>query len=183
LPVTDTDAVSLHPDALVHMNLYVPADVNPVMLVAALLAFAMLAVPGLPVIAVHAPVPVADMAALPPGSTAQLTIISAPASGFAVTITDAVSPQPDTFDQMNLYVPAALKPVMLVVGRAVFVILAVPGLPVIAVHVPVLVAVIFTAPPGNVAQLTVLSEPAFGFAVTTTDAVSLQPDALVHMNL
>jgi hypothetical protein len=165
------------------MNLYVPAVVNPVMLVAALLAFAMLAVPGLPVIAVHVPVPVADMVALPPGSVAQLTSISAPASGFAVTITDEVSPQPDALDQMNLYVPAAVKPVMLVVALAVFVIFEVPGLPVIAVHVPVPVADIDTEPPGRIAQLMVLSVPAFGFAVTTTDAVSLQPDALLQINL
>ena len=41
-------------------------------------------------------------------------------------------------------------------------------------QVPVPVAAIVVLPPGSVAQATVLSGPALGFAVTTTAAVSRQ---------
>ena len=61
-----------------------------------------------------------------------------------------------------------------VVGLVVFVIMAVPGLPVCAVHVPVPVAAIVAEPPGRTIQLTVWSVPAFGLGVTTIFAVSEQ---------
>jgi hypothetical protein len=58
-------------------------------------------------------------------------------------------------------------------------IVAVPGLPVAADHVPEPEPPMVTAPPGSIAQLTFLSAPAFGLAVTTTDAVSVHPYVLV----
>ena len=70
--------------------------------VAALVAVVIVAVPGLPDCAVHVPVPVADMVAEPPGSTAQLTVLSAPALGLAVTTTEAVSVHPLALVQMKL---------------------------------------------------------------------------------
>jgi hypothetical protein len=181
--VTDIATVSVQPDAFVHIYLYVPAAVKPVILVVGLAGAAMVAVPGLPVMAVHVPAPVAVIAAVPPGSMAQFTVLSAPAVGLAVMATDAVSLHPDALVQINLYVPAVVNPVMLVVALLAFAMLAVPGLPVIAVHVPVPVAAMAAVPPGSAAQLTAISAPAFGFAVTTTAAVSLQPDALVQINL
>jgi hypothetical protein len=56
---------------------------------------------------------------------------------------------------MKLYVPAELKVVIVVVGEVGVVMVAVPGLPVCAVHVPVPVAAIIAEPPGSVIQLTV----------------------------
>lgn len=53
----------------------------------------------------------------------------------AVTVTAAVSEQLP-FVQMKWYVPATLNPVIVVVGELVVVIVAVPGLPACAVHVP-----------------------------------------------
>ena len=50
-------------------------------------------------------------------------------------MTAAVSEQP-LFVQMKWYVPAALNPVIVVVGELVVVMAAVPGLPACAVHVP-----------------------------------------------
>jgi hypothetical protein len=72
--------------------------------------------------------------------------------------------------------------VMVVVGLVAVVIVAVPGLAgeAMAVHVPVPVPAIVAVPPGRVAQLTTWSGPALGLAVTTMDAVSVQPEALVH---
>jgi hypothetical protein len=94
----------------------------------------------------------------------------------------AVSAHPDVLVQINLYVPAAVKPVIVVVALVGAMIVAPPGLFSRAVHVPVPVAVMVAVPPGSTMQLTVWSDPAFGFAVTMTDAVSLQPDALVQIN-
>jgi hypothetical protein len=93
-------------------------------------------------------------------------------------MTDAVSVQPPLV-QMKLYVPAALKLCITVVAEVGVVIVAVPGLLASAVHVPAPVAAIVADPPGNTAQLTVWSGPAFGLAVTITAAVSVQPP-LVH---
>ena len=72
------------------------------MVVVGLVAVVISAVPGLPAIAVHVPVPVADIVAVPPGSKAQLTVLSGPALGFAVTTMEAVSVQPYTFVRINL---------------------------------------------------------------------------------
>ena len=63
------------------------------------------------------------------------------------------------------------------------VIVAVPGFPACALQVPLPLAAIVALPPGNTAQLTLLSIPASGFAVTVTLAVSVHPLALVHMKL
>ena len=60
--------------------------------------------------------------------------------------------------------------------------MAVPGLPICEDQVPTPVAVIVAEPPGSRAQATVLSTPALGLAVTTIDAVSVHPLALVQMN-
>ena len=65
-----------------------------VIVVVGLAALVMVAVPGLPAIAVHVPAPVAAMAVLPPGSNAHVTVWSGPALGLAVTTTAAVSVQP-----------------------------------------------------------------------------------------
>ena len=72
---------------------------------------------------------------------------------------------------------------IVVVGLAGLVMLAVPGLPVCAVHVPVPVAAMVADPPGSIAQFTVWSAPALGLAVTVILAVSVQPLALVQMKL
>ena len=58
-----------------------------------------------------------------------------------MTMTAAVSEQLP-FVQIKLYVPAVLNPVIVVVGEAGVVIVAVPGLPACAVHVPGPVAAI-----------------------------------------
>jgi hypothetical protein len=100
--VTIIDAVSLHPEALVHMNLYVPVFVNVVMFVEALVALTIVAVPGLPVIVAHVPIPVPAIVAMPPGSTTQLTVWFGPALGLAVTTIEAVSLQPDALVQIYL---------------------------------------------------------------------------------
>ena len=151
------------------------------MVVEGLAALVMVAVPALPGSAVHVPAPVAAMVAEPPGSKAHVTVRSGPALGLAVTTTEAVSLQPPLV-QMKLYVPAALKVVMLVVGLAAVVITAVPGLPACAVHVPAPTAAIVTDPPGRILQVVVWSGPALGLAVTTTAAVSVHPP-LVQMKL
>ena len=56
-------AVSLHPLALAQINLYEPAAVKPVMVVPGFVALVIVALPGLPVIVVHIPVPVPAMVA------------------------------------------------------------------------------------------------------------------------
>jgi uncharacterized membrane protein YjfL (UPF0719 family) len=123
------------------------------MVLAGLVGVVMIAVPGLPVCAVHDPVPAAAIVALPPGNIAHVIVWSGPALGFAVTTTDAVSEHPP-FVQIKLYVPATLNVVMVVVALVEFVIVAVPGFPACAVHVPVPVAAIVAKPPGRIAQLT-----------------------------
>jgi hypothetical protein len=71
-----------------------------------------------------------------------------------------------------------------VVGDVGFVIVALPGLPDCADHVPIPLAAIVALPPGKVTtQLTVLSGPASGFAVMNAIAVSVQPFGLVQMKL
>ncbi len=139
--------------------------------------------PGFPLCAVHVPLPVADIVAVPPGNMAHTTVLSIPASGLDVTTTLAVSVQPLAFVQIKLYDPAALYVVIVVVGDDVFVIVAVPGFPLCAVHVPLPVADIVAVPPGNMAHTTVLSIPASGFDVTTTLAVSEHPLIFVQMKL
>jgi hypothetical protein len=67
-------AVSVHPLTLVQINLYEPAAVNPVMVVAGFAAVVIMELPGLPTNAVHVPVPVAAIVAEPPGSNTQLTV-------------------------------------------------------------------------------------------------------------
>ena len=151
------------------------------MVVVGLAGLVMVDVPGLLNNAVHVPVPVAAIVAEPPGRMIQLTVWSGPAFGFAVTVIFTVSVQLP-FVHIYAYVPAALKVVIVVVGLDGVVMVEVPGLPANAVHVPVPVAAIVAEPPGRIAQFTVWSGPAFGFAVTMTLAVSVQPP-LVQMNL
>jgi hypothetical protein len=71
--------------------------------------------------------------------------------------------------------------VIVVVGLVGVVMVEVPGLAgePIAVQVPVPVPAMVAVPPGNTAQVTVWSGPAFGLAVTVISAVSVQPEALV----
>ena len=65
---------------------------------------------------------------------------------------------------------------MAVVGLDGAVMVAEPGFPAAAVHVPVAgEAFIVAEPPGTLTQFTVWSAPEFGFAVTVTLAVSGQP--------
>ena len=132
------------------------------------------AVPGAGMISVHVPVPVAAMVALPPGSTAQFTTWSVPASGLAVTVTIIVSAQPVALVHLIGYVPGVEKKVTVVVGEVVLVMVAVPDADDSSVHVPVPVPDRVVEPPGSVAQDTVLSAPALTPAVTTTRAVSRQ---------
>ena len=73
--------------------------------------------------------------------------------------------------------------VIVVVGLVGVVIVAVPGLPAIAVQVPAPVPAIVAVPPGKITQVTVRSGPALGLAVTTMAAVSAQLLALVQMKL
>ena len=61
--------------------------------------------------------------------------------GLAEIMTADVSVQPP-FVQMNLYVPTVLNAVIVVVGEEGVVIVAVPGFPACAVHVPDPVAAI-----------------------------------------
>ena len=100
LAVTITDAVSVHPP-LVHMKLYVPAALKVVIAVEGEDGAVMVAVPGLLDSAVHAPVPVAAMVAVPPGRVAQVTVWSGPALGLAVTVTRAVSVHPAALVQIK----------------------------------------------------------------------------------
>lgn len=72
--VTVIDAVSLQPVVFVHRYLYVPALVKFMTLVDELVGMVMVEFPGLPGMAVHVPVPVADMVARPPGRAAQVTV-------------------------------------------------------------------------------------------------------------
>ena len=72
---------------------------------------------------------------------------------------------------------------MVVVLSVLFVIVAVPGLPTCADHVPAPVAAIVAVPPGRTWQATTWSAPALGFAVTTMVAVSVHPLALVQIKL
>jgi hypothetical protein len=128
----------------------------------------------------HVPVPVASSIGILLGQT----VSSGPASGLAETITAAVSVQLLLFVQMKLYVPAALKVVMVVVGEVVDVIVEVPGLFDQAVQVPAPVAAIVAVPDGNVTrQLTFWSGPASGLAVTVTAAVSEQLLPFVQIKL
>jgi hypothetical protein len=143
------------------------------------------AVPGLPACAVHVPLPVADIVALPPGNEeTQFTFLSGPAFGLDVTVTLAVSVHPLAFVQMKLYIPDALKFEIKVVDDEGLAIVAGPGLPACVVQVPLPVADIVALPPGNEAtQSTFLSGPALGLDVTVTLAVSVHPLALVQMKL
>ena len=72
---------------------------------------------------------------------------------------------------------------MVVVGLVVLVMIAVPGLVDCAVHVPSPVAVIVAEPLGSMAQVTVWSVPASGFAVTSIERVSAHPLALDQIKL
>jgi hypothetical protein len=62
-----------------------------VIVVVGLVGVVIVAMPGLLTTAVHVPVPVAAIVAVPPGRTTQLTVWSGPASGLVVTITSAES--------------------------------------------------------------------------------------------
>jgi hypothetical protein len=140
---------------LVQIKVYTPGALKVVIVVLALAGVVMAAVPGLPACAVHVPVPVAPIVADPPGSTAQFTVLLGPALGCAVTVTVAVEVHVP-FVQTKVYTPAALKFVIVVVGLVGVVIVAVPGFPAWAVHVPVaVVAAIVALPPGKTAQGTV----------------------------
>ena len=79
-----------------------------------------------------------------------------------------------------MYVPAALKFVIVVVALVGVVMVDVPGFPALAVHVPVPVASIVADPPGSVTQVTVWLGPALAAAVTTTVVVAVHPP-LVHV--
>jgi hypothetical protein len=137
--VTTTLAVSEHPP-FDHINLYVPIALKAVIVVVGEVVVVMVAVPGFPVCAVHVPVPVpAIVVELLRGK--HVMVSSGPAFGLAVTITAAVSVHPPLV-HMKLYVPGALKVVIVVVAEVGVVMVAVPGLPVSAVHVPVPVAAI-----------------------------------------
>ena len=71
-------------------------------------------------------------------------------------VTVVLSLHPDALVQTNIYVPAAVNPVMVVVGEVGLVIAAVPGLPLGAAdQVPVPVAAIVTEPPGSVTHVAV----------------------------
>ena len=72
------------------------------MVVVGLAAAVMTAVPGLPGSAVQVPAPVAAMVAVPPGSRTHGTLWSGPALGLAVTVTTAVSAQPEPLVQIKL---------------------------------------------------------------------------------
>jgi hypothetical protein len=61
-------------------------------------------------------------------------------------MTAAVSEHPVELVHRKLYVPIVLKPVIVVVGLVVLVMVAVPGLPESAVQVPVPVAAIVAVP-------------------------------------
>jgi hypothetical protein len=91
-------AESIHPDALVHLKVYTPGAVKLLMVAVGLLAGVIVAVPGLPLgTGVHVPVPTAAIVADPPGNVAtQLTVLSGPALGRAVTVTVATSVQVPT---------------------------------------------------------------------------------------
>ena len=78
-----------------------PATLNVVIEVVGEVDVVIVAVPGFPACAVQVPVPVPDIVVLPPGSIAHTTFLSAPASGFAVTTTTAVSLQLLAFVQMK----------------------------------------------------------------------------------
>jgi len=88
--VTVVVAVSIHPDGLVHIQLYTPGAVKFEIVVVGLVGVAMVAVPGFPAIAAHdAPaIVVAPIAAAPPGKfRIHPTTLSPPAFGFTVTVT------------------------------------------------------------------------------------------------
>jgi hypothetical protein len=89
-------------DPTVQINLYTPATEKPVIVVVGLLGVVMVAVPGLAgvVIAVHVPVPVAAMVAVPPGRIAQETVWSGPAPVQILTVT--VSEMPDCTPQPDM---------------------------------------------------------------------------------
>ena len=57
---------------------------------------------GLPERAVHVPVPVAVIVAVPPGTIAQFTVWSVPALGLSVTIIETESAHPLALVQMKL---------------------------------------------------------------------------------
>ncbi len=102
------------------------------MVVVGLEAVVMVAVPGLPVEAVHVPVPVAAMVAVPYWQT----LWSGPALGLAVTVTVIVSfPLPVV--QTKPYVPATEKPDIIAVGDDEESIVTDTGFVASAVHMPV----------------------------------------------
>jgi hypothetical protein len=115
---------------------------------------------------------------------AQFTVWSGPAFGLAVTVMSAVSVHPLALVQMNEYTPAAVKPVIVVVGLVGLVMTAVPGFPVGAgVHVPVPVPAIVAEPPGSMAQFTVLSGPAFGLVTITVSNAGMEQVPRVYVTL
>ena len=67
------------------------------MVVVGLAGVAIVAVPILAADAIHVPAPMAAMVAEPPGSRAQETVWSGPASGLAMTVTVVLSGHPAGF--------------------------------------------------------------------------------------
>ena len=102
----------------------------------------------------NGPVPFAFAYMIPVGLVHVILMTEGDNVGAAVTKTAAVSEQPPLV-HMKLYSPAVLKAVMEVDGVVGFVIVAEPGLPDWADHVPEPVAAIVAVPPGRVAQLTI----------------------------
>jgi hypothetical protein len=78
-----------------------PAALKVVIVEVGLVGLVMVAVPGLPGIVDHDPVPMAAIVDVPPGRIAQVTVLSGPALGLAVMITATVSLQPLRFVQMK----------------------------------------------------------------------------------
>lgn len=148
LVVTVIVAVSEQPAVLVHLSEYTPAAVKPLTMAVGEVAGEIVAVPGAGVIRLQMPVPVAAIVVLPPGSTTQETVWSAPALALPDTTTSAVSTH-TPLPQVNIYVPAALKLCMILAGDAGEEIVAVPGAGVSSVQVPVPLPAIVTEPPGK----------------------------------
>jgi hypothetical protein len=117
----------------------------------------------------------------------QYSVLLRDVVGSCVTVTKAVSVQPYTLVSINEYTPAAVKPVIVVVGLVGEVIVAVPGLPEDAgdhltpVPVPAMVAV----PPGRSTHVTVWSGPAFGLVTVTVSVAEAEqvPSVYVTVNI
>jgi hypothetical protein len=173
LAVTCTCTVSVHPFA-VHTKPYMPATVNPVMGVVALLGFDMEVLAGFVDNADQVPVPAASITA----AVNWQTVSSGPALPLPITFTIIVSVQPLTV-HMKPYAPLLSNPLTVVLERAESASLATDGLDESSDQTPV-------PTPASVAIVlvqTVSSAPAFGFAVTLITTVSLHSPPSVHTRL